>query len=192
MKVQILQIIFFKVILRTILAMFPQVWHHIVFYSKLQNVYEHVYLASPSVNCQNGRRSNFDMVKWTLMYTVIIIHQTSPISKEVWWMVIIGILTEILAEGKKMEIAQGGSCSLGWTHKSSTKLLTTFIYAISLDLFQPAVHTCIRPSQPNEVNEVTSYSGGKVSKGREWCWWWWWWKWWWLWIWQWWLWWWYE
>ena len=68
---------FFKVILRTILAMCPQVWQHItktvftkyffVFYSKLQNVYEHVYLASQIVKWQNERRSNFYMVKWTLI-----------------------------------------------------------------------------------------------------------------------------
>ena len=37
-------------------------------YFKLQNVYEHVYLASQIVKWQNGRRSNFYMVKWTLMY----------------------------------------------------------------------------------------------------------------------------
>ena len=39
-----------------------------VFYSKFQNVYEHVYLASQIVKWQNGRRSNFYMVKWTLIY----------------------------------------------------------------------------------------------------------------------------
>ena len=61
-----------------------------VFYSKLQNVCEHVYLASQIVKSQNGRRSNFYMVKWTLIYSSITTTQPFQIfcwtrkSWEIW------------------------------------------------------------------------------------------------------------
>ena len=47
---------------------------NIVFYSKLQDVWKHVYLASQIVLFQNGRRSNFYMVQWTLIYCLNFTH----------------------------------------------------------------------------------------------------------------------
>ena len=81
MKVRILQTIFFQSSFRYNLCHFSTIlrprYHTsfflniFVFFSKLQDVYKHVYLASQIVQCQNGRRSNFYMVEWTLMYSLV-------------------------------------------------------------------------------------------------------------------------
>ena len=66
MKVQILQTFFLSNFMYNFSHVSTSLTPH--FYSKLQNVYELVYLASQIVKCQIGRRSNFYMVKWTLIY----------------------------------------------------------------------------------------------------------------------------